>query len=168
VTFDNLKVGEDVLVEASFFGPVRWDYGEAKGIYFSSGVSPNVQYYRASRFFNSFCFDSNRVSNSVSFQDADFDRQFVCRENKTGDDLNARDAYFKSIEFLSKSQTTDGSGKQGDLDSRFDVDLSRTKVGGIARFNGARFDGCVSFERIDVRDLDITSIKLPEKKVRLT
>src|SRR5258708_1108580 len=32
--FDNLKVGEDAIVKAYFDGPVRWDYGEAKGIYF--------------------------------------------------------------------------------------------------------------------------------------
>jgi Pentapeptide repeats (9 copies) len=153
INFDNLKLGEDALVRAFFCRPVRWNYAEAKGIY-----------YKGSRFYKSFGFNSNKASNSISFQDTDFDGQFVCRENKIGDDLDIHGAHFKSIKFLSKSQTADTSGKRDELDSRFDADFSRTKVGGIARFNRATFDGSVSLERIDFRDLDITDIKLPTKK----
>jgi Pentapeptide repeats (9 copies) len=147
INFDNLKLGEDALVRAFFCRPVRWNYAEAKGIY-----------YKGSRFYKSFCFNSNKVSNSISFQNADFDGQFVCRENKIGDDLDAREAHF-----VSKDRVADSS-RRDDLESRFEADFSRTKVGGIARFNHAKFDGCVSFERIDFRDLDITDIQLPTKK----
>jgi Pentapeptide repeats (9 copies) len=89
--FDNLKVGEDALVKAFFCGPVRWNYGDAKGVYF-----------KGSHFFKRFGFNSNKVSNSVSFQDCDLDRQFICRSNKIDDDLDTRDAHFKSRDFYRK------------------------------------------------------------------
>jgi hypothetical protein len=148
VSFDNLKVGEDALVKASFNGPVRWNYGVAKGTY-----------YKGSRFLDRFWFDSNKISNSFSIEACDLGGQFICRENKISDDLDARNAHFKSLKWMPKNATAGGSEKPDDSNSPFDVDLFRTRVGGIARFNGAIFDGLFSLERANIEDLDITDIK---------
>jgi len=151
--FDNLKVGEDALVRAFFYGPVRWSYAEAKG-----------NYYERSKFFGKFCFNSNKISHSVSFRNCDSHGQFICTENKIDEDLDARDAHFKNIELVSKNQPAHSWEERDALESDFDVDFSRTRVGRIARFNGATFDGSVSFERTELQDLDITSTKLPREK----
>jgi len=61
---------------------VRWDYGEAKGIYFSSGVSPNVSITERADSLTAFASIQTEFRIRSHFQDADFDPQFVCRENK--------------------------------------------------------------------------------------
>jgi len=146
--FDNLKVGEDALVKACFYGPVRWNYGEAKGIY-----------YKGSQFFDSFSFDSNTVAHSVSFQNCYLIGHFTCRENKISDDLDARDAHFKSMNFKFTNRPAGNSEKFDDSERSFDADFFRTKAVGVARFNNASFDGSLSLERTDFQDFDITSIK---------
>jgi hypothetical protein len=147
VNFYRLKVGEDALVKAFFFGPVRWDYGEARGIY-----------CKGSRFFDAFNFDSNKVSTSVSFEDCELAR-FICRANQINDDFDARGAHFKSRRFLSENQPVGSSEKQDNLETNFDVDFFGTKVGGILRFNGAIFNGSVSLARTEVRYLAIRGIQ---------
>jgi hypothetical protein len=152
--FDNLKVGEDVLVKAFFCGPTHWNYGEAKGIY-----------YKGSQFFDRLCFDSNKVSHSVSFQDCDLKRQFICSSNNIDNDFDARDAHFNSTKFASTNQPASSSQEPGYLESSFDVDFFRTKVGGVARFNRATFDGSISFERIDAQEFNIRGMRpWPRKK----
>ena len=148
VNFDNVKVGEDALVRAIFYGPVRWNYGEAKGAY-----------YKESKFFDTFCFNSNSISHSVSFQACNLDKQFVCSQNKIGEDLDARSAHFKSKAFVSANKTAQSSRDRDVAESDFDADFYRTKVGRFARLNGATFDGSVSLERAELEDLDITSLK---------
>jgi hypothetical protein len=148
LSFDNLKLGEDALVKAIFFGSVHWNYGDAKGVY-----------YQDSNFFAPLCFNSNNVSHSVSFRNCNLDKQFICTENKIDEDLDARKAHFKSMTFVSANQHAHSSAQRDTLESDFDVDFYRTKVGRVARFDGATLDGSVSLERTDLQDLDITSIK---------
>jgi hypothetical protein len=95
------------------------------------------------------------------------DGQFVCTENRTDEDLDAREAHFEGTGSARKNRPVQSRAEQDDVCSEtdFDVDLYRTKVGRIARFNDARFEGSVSFERTELEDLDITNIEpWPRKK----
>jgi hypothetical protein len=141
VLFDNLKAEDDILGTAVLFGgPVSFNFADGKGVYFTEGK------------FGGLCdFNSNTISRSVSFQKCTFSDRFSFRQDSVGQDFDLRSARFLKQRDASVKATTENG--------LIDVDLWRTGVGGLTRFNDATFSGLLSLEACDLEDLDIEGIK---------
>jgi hypothetical protein len=141
VLFDNLKAEDDILGTTVLFGgPVSFDFADGKGIYFTE-----------CKFAGPCNFDSNTISRSVSFRNCTFSDRFSFRQDSVGQDFDLRSAQFLKPRDTSVRATTENG--------LIDVDLWRTGVGGLTRFNNATFSGLLSLEACDLEDLDIEGIQ---------
>jgi hypothetical protein len=74
---------------------------------------------------------------------------FVFREGQINEDFDATDAQFRSEEFKNRNAEP----------SKWDVNLSRTKIGGIGRWNNTTVTGSFCLEGDDIRELDVTGLQ---------
>jgi hypothetical protein len=148
--FDDVKAEDDILGSSvQFGGPVSFNFSDDKGIYFTKCEFKG----RAE-------FGSNTVSRSVSFENSRFDDRFSFRQNGVGQDFDLRNGQFvKQRDPLTKPTTENGL---------FEVDLWRTSVGGLTRFNHATFAGSLSLQASDLQALDIEDIKPWTRSKRTT
>jgi hypothetical protein len=150
VLFDNTKAEDDILGSGvRFGGPVSFNFADAKGIYFTK-----CEFDGRSE------FNSNTVSRSVSFQGSQFQDRFSFRQNGVGQDFDLRDGQFLKQRDPSTKPTTENG--------LFEVDLWRTSIGGLTRFNRATFTGSLSLQATDLQAIDIQGIKPWSRSKRLT